>query len=83
MNSIESSQIDSIGYDEETHILYIKFKNETVYRYFDVDPETYHVLLAAESPGSYFSRNVRTIYTYEKVEFEEHFENNDHVINVY
>ncbi len=82
MHSVESSQIDSVGYDEEKSVLYVKFKSEKVYRYFDVSKEVYNGLKTADSVGSCFSKAIKPVYRYEKVEFEEHFDDGSHTIDV-
>ncbi|MFH1919785.1 MAG: KTSC domain-containing protein [Planctomycetota bacterium] len=48
--------------------LEIEFTNGAVYRYFDVPPEVYHGLMAAESHGRYFHQHVRSAgYRYERM----------------
>ena len=63
-------------------ILYVKFKSEKVYRYFDVSKEVYNGLKTADSVGSCFSKAIKPVYRYEKVEFEEHFDDGSHTIDV-
>ena len=53
MIPVESSMIDSVGYDEETHCLQVVFNTGKVYCYEDVPPEVFQGLLAAESKGQY------------------------------
>ncbi|MGN6216458.1 MAG: KTSC domain-containing protein [Solirubrobacterales bacterium] len=63
---VESSILDSIGYDDE--VLEVRFGNGKVYRYFEVPPEVHRRLLAADSKGSFFNRHVRDDYGYVQVE---------------
>lgn len=62
-----SSQLLGFGYDSEREILAVQFHSGAIYHYFDVPPEIHSGLIAAESKGSYFIRNIkRGPYRYEK-----------------
>src|SRR5690348_4515312 len=50
---VESSCIDSVGYENE--VLEVRFGNGGVYRYFEVPAQLYRQLLAAESKGRFFN----------------------------
>jgi hypothetical protein len=64
---VESSNIRSIGYDEENEILEIEFKRSgDVYEYFDVPFSVYEELMNAPSQGVYFSSTIRNDYRFEK-----------------
>ena len=65
--SVESSNIASVGYDAENRILEIEFNHGGVYQYFDVPADEYESLMNASSLGSYFSHNIRNDYDYEKL----------------
>ena len=67
MISVVSSNIESIGYDENTQILRVKFLNSTMYEYKNVPVMEYEQLKNASSVGSYFNRNISRSYPYEKV----------------
>jgi len=67
---VKSSNLKSVGYDPETETLEVEFKAGTVYRYADVPAEVHAALMAAESVGSYYARNVRGKFESEKVEPE-------------
>jgi len=56
---VRSSALRSVGYDEQQQTLEIEFTSGAVYRYFDVPPEVYRGLMAAESHGRYFHQHVR------------------------
>lgn len=49
MQKVQSSNIDSIGYDSENKILQVIFKPDTLYHYFDVSEEVYKQIMASES----------------------------------
>lgn len=65
--SVESSNIDSIGYDENTSTLEIEFLNNSIYQYFDVPHNIYKELMAAESHGEFLAQNIKGVYRYSKV----------------
>jgi len=57
--SVESSNLASIGYDAENEVLEIEFNNGGVYQYFDVPENVYEELMSASSHGQYFDRNIK------------------------
>lgn len=57
--SVESSNLASVGYDAENEILEVEFKHGGVYQYFDVPENVYEELMNASSHGQYFDRNVK------------------------
>jgi len=64
---VSSSNIASIGYDEDTEILEVEFKNSgAIYQHYDVPIYVYKELMDAISHGSYFYYNIRTDYDYQK-----------------
>lgn len=65
---VNSSNIESIGYDEENQEVYVKFLNGTVYAYKGVPQHEFENLRDAPSLGSYLHRNYKNIYPYERVE---------------
>ncbi len=64
---VDSSNLASVGYDEEKQTLEIEFNHGGVYQYFDVPKEEYEALMNADSLGSYFYHNIRDVYEYEKL----------------
>jgi hypothetical protein len=71
MTACASSQISGYGYDAATQTLAISFPGrgaqpDTIYHYFDVPPEVYAALQAAESKGKFFGAEIRTKFRYEK-----------------
>ena len=59
---VESTAIESVGYDPGTAVLEVEFTSGEVYRYFAVPPSVYRSLLEADSPGHYFGEVVREVY---------------------
>lgn len=68
MSPVDSSQLRSAGYDEEESDLYVEFKTSTVYRYSDVPQTIFEKLKNSESPGSYFSGNIKGVYEFKRLE---------------
>jgi XTP/dITP diphosphohydrolase len=65
---VESSDIISIGYDEKTRVLETEFHGGRVYQYRDVEPETYHHFMRAESYGLFFNASINGRYRYKRIE---------------
>lgn len=67
MESVVSSNVESIGYDAASMTLAIKFKSGALYHYYNVPATTYTQMKTCESIGSYVSRNVRTAFDSEQI----------------
>ena len=65
--SVTSSNIASIGYDEASKTLEIEFLNGGVYQYFDVPMRVYEDIMSAGSHGVYLAQNIKGAYRYSKV----------------
>lgn len=65
--SVNSSNIASIGYDESSETLEIEFLNGTIYQYFDVPNRIYQGIINADSKGQYLAQNIKGHYRYSKV----------------
>lgn len=59
---VRSSVIASVGYEPESALLEVEFRNGDVYRYFAVPPSVHHALLEADSPGTYFNKHISDRY---------------------
>jgi len=68
MIPVSSSNVDSIGYDENNQLLYVSFLSNTMYVYKGVSISEFEGLIAAPSVGSYLHRNIKNLYPYERVE---------------
>jgi len=55
---VKSSNVASVGYDEPTKTMEIKFKSGGVYQYSGVEPQTHADLMGAESIGKFVSQNI-------------------------
>ena len=56
---VDSSVIQSIGYDEQRHLLKVRFHSGRTYYYLDVAPSAHRALLAAPSIGGYFNEVIK------------------------
>ena len=65
MIAVSSSNIESIGYEDET--LQVQFLNGSIYQYFDVPEHIFSGLCDADSVGIYLAANVKGIYRYSRV----------------
>jgi len=65
--NVSSSNLASVGYDEENEILEIEFNHGGIYQYFNVPINEYEALMSADSHGKYFAANIRNDYEYQKL----------------
>lgn len=64
---VVSSNLVSVGYDEDGSTLEVEFKSGAVYRYLNVPLFEYERLMAAvDSHGAYFNANIKDTYSYER-----------------
>lgn len=61
MQPVVSSNVEAVGYDDETNELHVRFKSG-LYIYEGVDRGTYDGLLAADSPGRYVNSVLKGAY---------------------
>lgn len=63
LQPLESSWLDSAGYDAETQTLTIRMQNSSdIYEYQGVPEEVYRDFLAAESKGAFFATHIQDTY---------------------
>ena len=67
MKPVQSSNVESVGYDVDSQTVYVKFLDGKMYTYKGVPEPDYLGLLSAPSVGSYLHRNFRNVYPYERV----------------
>ena len=63
---VQSSNVISIGYDNETSSLYVNYKSGT-YKYDGVDKSVYESLLTSDSKGQFMNENIKGQYNYTRV----------------
>lgn len=59
--------IMSVGYDAQTAVLEIEFRNGRTYRYFDVPEFLYRGFVLTGSKGQYFTRRIDSRFRFEEV----------------
>jgi len=64
---VDSSNIASVGYNDNTNTLEIEFNSGHLYQYFDVPKNIYDELLIADSVGKYFHNHIKGIYRYARM----------------
>lgn len=65
MIPVESSNVDSVGYDGVN--LFVKFKPNSLYVYFDVPFVIYEGLVSADSKGAFLHQYVKNSFGYKKL----------------
>jgi hypothetical protein len=63
---VSSSNIEAVGYHEESQTLRVWFLNGSIYDYSGVGLMEYEALRDAPSVGSYLHQNIKGQYPYEK-----------------
>ncbi len=65
---VESSDIDSIGYDEKNSVLEIEFLSGGIYQYANVSVDIYSNIINASSHGKYFHEYIKDKFTFNKIQ---------------
>lgn len=65
--SVQSSNLASIGYDARNQILEVEFHHGGIYQYANVPQDVYEELMDASSHGVYFSAHIRNVYATKRV----------------
>jgi hypothetical protein len=68
---VNSSLLANVSYDAGQSVLQLELCDGAIYHYFDVPPVIYESLLAADSKGSYFNREIRDCFRYARVRRSE------------
>jgi len=63
---VASSNIASVGYDKEEHILEIEFHHGAIYQYKDVPEKVYKELMSSPAIGAYFMNEIKLKFEYQK-----------------
>ncbi|MCY4149582.1 MAG: KTSC domain-containing protein [Gammaproteobacteria bacterium] len=68
MQFVDSSNIESIGYDSENQELHVRFlQSGETYVYYDVDERVFEEFLQADSKGVYLNTNIKKRFQYGKL----------------
>jgi hypothetical protein len=70
MVKVDSSVIDTVGYDMDRSKLFIRFVSGELYVYYNVSFLEYIKLINAISVGKYFNHNIKDCYSFDKVREE-------------
>lgn len=62
-----SSNIVQVDYDSVTKDLSVYFYGGSLYKYHNVDYDTYHNLITADSKGEFHNDNIKNNFEYTKV----------------
>ena len=62
-NPVSSSDLRSVGYDQDSRILEIEFHGGRLYHYFDVPISEYSALMDSPSKGRYFHQRIKDVYS--------------------
>lgn len=54
---VESSNVESVGFDRDAGILEVEYKNKKVYQYPEATADEYAALLAADSKGRFLHQH--------------------------
>ncbi len=64
--SVSSSNLASVGYDENSETLEVQFHNGSVFQYHGVSAEIHKQLIQAGSVGKFFASNIRKTFEHSK-----------------
>ncbi len=65
MHFVDSSNVESIGYDPDTRELHVSFlKTGRTYVYYNVDEWVFDEFIQTDSKGSYLGNNIKGVYDY-------------------
>lgn len=64
---VESTSLESIGYDSTERKLEVEFKHGAIYEYVEVPAEVFDAFLAADSKGSFFNSDIKNSYDFVRV----------------
>lgn len=63
LTPVTSSNLAAVGYDAIGNVLHVQFiGKEKVYKYYGVPVEVHAEMMATESKGSYYFKNIKNKY---------------------
>jgi len=68
MKPVVSSNVASVGYDEPSLTLFVRFQSGGTYEYSGVPAEEYQALCASASIGSYLAAHIKARFRAKKSE---------------
>lgn len=67
INTPESSNIAGFGYENDTQVLTVEFKQGGRYNYYDVPDAVFEQMRNASSKGQYLAQHIKGRYRYARV----------------
>ena len=64
---LESKMFTAAAHEPETRTLYLQFRSDEIYSYFDFPEDQYQAFLQAESRGRYFLSHIRGKFRYQRL----------------
>jgi len=64
---VDSSSLQSVGYNEEYQTLEVEFRNGAVYQYYNCPKLMYDELMNSPSKGQFFNSQIRDRFPYSRV----------------
>ncbi len=65
--SVSSSNLRSVGYDNPSSTLEIEFNSGSIYQYLSVPANVHVSLMRASSHGTYFNANIKNVYRFRQI----------------
>lgn len=62
---MESTLLASAAYSPDECLLELEFRDGTVYHFFEVPAACFQQLMASDSKGAFFNRNIRNQFPYQ------------------
>lgn len=69
--ALNSRVLQFAGYQDQSMLLELEFRDGAVYHYFQVSEQTFQELLGAKSQGTYFNARIRYRFAYAKIRSAE------------
>jgi hypothetical protein len=63
----DSSNLSGFGYDPNTSVLRVEFKNGGIYEYYDVPLHVFEAMKVAPSKGQFLAYQIKGTYRYARV----------------
>lgn len=69
MLPVASTMAAAIGYDRDRQILQVEFNSGSVYRYSDVDEDTWDELCESDSIGQFYNKEIKGYYDSQRLDY--------------
>lgn len=64
--SVQSSNIASIGYESNSQVLEVEFNDGSIYQYFNIPSNVHEGIMSASSHGRYLHAHIKDQYPYQR-----------------